>query len=136
MIKTPAPIQFRGWIACRRDGEGPLGLILIGATTDQPGEVAQLAFSATAPADFPDALEDARVEQLDARRYRIVSGSKEWSIDGVMHLHREVGKAFFKVLPPRAVPWQKRLFWRMALALAANRFVQRVFFRKSASAAP
>jgi|GEM_PF-538475 len=136
MIKTVPPIQFRGWIACRRDGEGPLGLILIGATVDQPGEVAQLAFSAQPPPDFPDALEDACVEELADRRYRIVSGAREWTIEGAMHLHREVGKAFCKALPPRAVPLRKRLFWWLALRLAGSSVVQRVIFRKSESAAP
>jgi hypothetical protein len=137
MIKTspPAPgwpqtIQFRGWIACRRDGEGPLGLMLIGATADQPGEVARLAFSAPAPADLPDALEDARVERLDERRYRIASGPRAWLIEGVAHMHREVGKAFMLAVPPRPVPWHKRLFWGIALRAAANRLLQRLLFRR------
>jgi len=136
MIKTPTSItgwpqtiQFRGWIACRRDGEGPLGLILIGATVDQPGEVAYLAFSAPAPADFPDALEDVRVERIGEASYRIISRSKEWSIEGVAHLHREVGKAFYQAIPPRAVPWPKRLFWQLALRAAANSWLQRLLFR-------
>jgi hypothetical protein len=136
MIKAVSPIQFRGWAACRRDGEGPLGLIFIGATVDQPGEVVQLAFSSPAPVDFPDALEDARVEPLAAQRYRIVSGAREWVIQGAMHLHREVGKAFCMALPPRRAPWRKRLFWWLALRLAASSMVQQIFFRKSGSAAP
>jgi hypothetical protein len=135
MIKTPpatapAPIiQFRGWTACRRDGEGPLGLILIGATVDQPGEVAHLAFSASPPADFPDALEDAVIEQMGAKRYRIVSGSREWMIEGAAHLHREVGKAFYNAIPPRTVRWHKRLFWSLALRAAARPMLQRLLFR-------
>ena len=123
------PIQFRGWVACRRDGEGPLGLILIGATANRPAEVAQLAFSAPAPANFPEALENPRVERSDAGRYRIVSGSTEWTIEGVAHLHREVGKAFYQAIPPRAVPWSKRLLWWLALRAAANSWLQRWFFR-------
>lgn len=126
MIATP-PVQFRGWTACRRDGEGPLGLIIIGVTVEQPDEVAQLAFSAAAPADIPDALEDVRVERLGDRQYRIVAGSKEWIVNGIAHMHREVDKAFAAAIPRRAVPWRKRMFWWLALRLAANRFAQRVF---------
>src|SRR5688572_19675436 len=125
-VVSPPTIQFRGWISCRRDGEGPLGLILIGATVDRPGEVAHLAFSARAPGDFPDALEDARVERMDARRYLIASGARQWTIDGVAHLHREIGRAFYAAVPPRSVPWRKRLFWRVALALAAHPVGQRL----------
>jgi len=128
MIRT-APVQFRGWIACRQDGEGPLGLILIGATADRPGEVARLAFAAPAPAGFPEALEAPRIEQLAQRHYRIVSGSREWTVDGVAHLHREVGKAFSAAVPPRRVPWRKRLFWWLALRAAANPRLQRWLFR-------
>jgi hypothetical protein len=137
MIKTPPSIkgwppaiQFRGWVACRRDGEGPLGLVLIGATVDQPREVAHLAFSAVAPADMPEALEDARVERIDERAYRVVSGPSEWIIEGVAHLHREVGKAFYEAIPPRGVPWRKKLFWWLALRAAANLRLQRWLFRQ------
>jgi hypothetical protein len=130
MIKTAHAIEFRGWIACRRDGEGPLGLILIGATVDQPGEVAQLAFSAPAPMDFPEALEDARVERTGDKSYRITSGSKEWNVDGVAHLHREIGKAFYQAIPPCVVPPRKRLFWWLALRAAANPWLQRWLFRR------
>lgn len=133
MMKTdPRPVRFRGWIACRRDGEGPLGLILIGATVDRPGEVVQMAFSAQAPEDLPDALEDASVERLDERRYLLASGTRQWFIDGVAHLHREVGAVFYQAIPPRPVPWRKRVFWRLALALASSRLVRRLFFRANA----
>ena len=130
MINT-AFVQFRGRIDCRHDGEGPLGLILIGETNDPPGEVAHLAFSARAPVGLPAALEDARVERLDERRYRIASGSKNWIVEGVAHLHREVGETFALAIPPRAVPWRKRLFWWLALRAAANRWLQRLLFRDS-----
>jgi hypothetical protein len=128
-IAWPSTIQFRGWVICRREEGSPLGLVLIGATLDQLGEVAHLAFSASAPADFPETLEDARVEQLDSRIYRIASGSRSWIIQGVAHLHREVGKTFHQALPPRAVPWHKRLFWWVALRAAGNSMLQRMLFR-------
>lgn len=113
-------VRFSGWISCRRDGEGPLGLILIGRTTDRPQEGVQMVFACVPPADIPDALEDAVVERLGPRRYRLTSGDRSWMLDGTAHLHREISSVFYKALPPRAVPFRKRLFWRVLLALAAN----------------
>lgn len=34
--------------------------------------------------------------------------------------HRDVTAEFYRAVPPRAVPWRKRLFWRAVLALAAT----------------
>jgi len=113
-------LRFRGWISCRRDGEGPLALILVGRTEDRPDEVVQLAFAGVAPVDIPEALEDVTVEQVADRRYRISSGDQSWTLDAVAHLHRDVAAVFYRVLPPRPVPWQKRLFWRVVLSLAAH----------------
>ena len=124
---TPAPgeeartIHFRGWISCRRDGEGPLGLILVGRTSQhRRDEAVQVAFSCPAPVDLPEALEDARIEFLGDRRHRLTSGDKSWTLDGAVHVHREVAGAFYKAIPPRPVPWRKRLFWRVMLSLAST----------------
>jgi hypothetical protein len=113
-------VRFPGWISCRRDGEGPLGLILVGRTQDRPEEAVQMAFACPAPADLPDALEDVTVTRLEPRRYRIASGRRSWTVEAVAHLHRDVATTFYKALPPRPVPLRKRLFWRTLLALAAN----------------
>jgi hypothetical protein len=114
-------VRFAGWISCRRDGEGPLGLILVGHTADRPEEAVQLAFSCEPPADLPDALEDVSVEPVGEHRYRIVSGNRAWSVNGVAHLHRDVTGEFYRALPPRSVPWRKRLFWHVLLWLASIR---------------
>ena len=133
---TPAPgeeartIHFRGWISCRRDGEGPLGLILVGRTSQhRRDEAVQVAFSCPAPVDLPEALEDARIEFLGDRRHRLTSGDKSWTLDGAVHVHREVAGAFYKAIPPRRVPWRKRLFWRVMLALARNPLGRRLLLR-------
>jgi hypothetical protein len=113
--------RFRGGVSCRRD-DGPLGLTLIGRTTDSSDEVASLAFAGTAPEGLPEALEDATVEQIDPGRYRIRSGKREWICSArAVHLHREVSSTFYRAIAPRLVPWNKRLFWRIVLALAASR---------------
>jgi hypothetical protein len=120
-------LHFRGWISCRRDGEGPLGLILVGRTSQHRREEAvQVAFSCAAPVDLPEALEDARVEFLGNNRYRLSSGDKSWTLEGAVHVHREVAAAFYKAIPPRPVPWRKRLFWRVMLGLARNRLARRL----------
>ena len=117
---TPGVVRFLGWISCRRDGEGPLGLILVGRTKDWPDEAVQMAFACAAPADLPEALEEVTVERLDPQHYRLTSGNRSWTLEGVAHIHREVAGAFYKALPPRPVPLRKRLFWRVMLGLAAT----------------
>lgn len=113
-------VQFRGGVSCRRE-EGPLGLILIGRTTDRRDETATLAFAATAPPGLPEALEDAIVEQIDSGRYRISAGRREWIFAArSAHLHREVSTIFYRAITPRLVPWSTRMFWRVVLAMAAN----------------
>jgi hypothetical protein len=113
-------VRFRGGVSCRRD-DGPLGLTLIGRTLDRPDETATLAFAATAPSDLPEALEDATVEQLDVGRYRIWSGRREWIFPArSAHLHREVSTTFYRAITPRLVPWSKRVFWRVVLAMVSN----------------
>ena len=112
---------FRGSVRCRHAAHAPQ-LTLSGNAAQPPGEQMTVAFSTTAPADCPDTLEEAVVEQLGGGRYRIWSGPHEWLISAAaVHLHREVAAEFYRALPPRPVPWVKRLFWRIVLALAASR---------------
>ncbi|HEY0767838.1 MAG TPA: hypothetical protein VGD47_07755 [Steroidobacteraceae bacterium] len=114
-------VTFRGSVSCRR-AAAPLGLTLIGGTPDRPGERTALAFSAAAPAGFPDALEGAVVERLGAQQYRIVSPPHEWVIAAAaVHLHREIAAQFYHAIPPRPVPLAKRVFWRVVLTLATSR---------------
>jgi len=121
--------RFRGWISCRRDGEGPLGLILVGRTEDRPDETVQMAFACPAPVDLPEALEDAAVERVHATEYRVTSGDRSWTLLAPAHVHREVSGVFYKALPPRPVPWRKRLFWRVLLELASRPLGRRLLLR-------
>src|SRR5438132_7806675 len=73
--------SLRGPVSCRR-GAAPLGLTLIGETSEHPGERTELAFSAAAPADFPEALEGAVIERVGTHQYRIASAPREWLIRG------------------------------------------------------
>jgi hypothetical protein len=113
-------VRFHGGVSCRRDG-APLGLTLIGGTTERPDEIATLAFSGAAPEKLPEALEDATVEKLSEGQYRIRSGRREWVFPArAAYLHREVSAVFYRAIAPRVAPWSKRLFWRLVLSLAAN----------------
>ena len=121
--------RFRGWISCRRDGEGPLGLILVGRTEDRPDETVQMAFACPAPVDMPEALEEATVERVREAEYRVTSGDRSWTLLAPAHVHREVSGVFYRALPPRPVPWRKRLFWRVVLGLASRPVGRRLLMR-------
>lgn len=127
---TPRSIvTFRDGVSCRREPEGPLGLTLIGRTTDHPEEMASLAFTGIAPPDLPEALEDVTVEQVDSGTYRLVCVGKEWLVSATAaHLHREVATAFYRVVRPRRPRWSRRVFWRVVLGLARNRAGKRLLF--------
>jgi hypothetical protein len=129
---TPAPsfpLRFAGRVLCRRDSRGPLNLTLSGRLLDAPEEPLLLAFAASAPDGLPELLQDAEVEQTGPRRFRICSSAGEWTLDGAAHVHRDATAELASVLPARAVPWHKRLFWRLLLAVAANRAARRLILR-------
>jgi hypothetical protein len=113
--------SFHGPVTCTRAAGVP-GLTLSGRTAGPGGGQAALAFSAAAPADLPEVLQDAVVERVSSSQYRIASTPREWLISAsATHLHREVAAQFYRAVPPRPAPWRKRLFWRAVLALAASR---------------
>jgi hypothetical protein len=112
---------FRGAVRCTRARDVP-GLTLTGMTDEAPDEPTALAFSKGAPADPPATLQDVVVERLADGRYRVGSASGEWLLPpGALHLHREIATAFYRAIPPRPAPWQKRVFWKLVLALAGTR---------------
>lgn len=120
-------VTFRGGVSCRRDSSGPLGLTLIGWTSDHPDERVSLAFSGRCPEILPDVLEDPIVDRIDESRYRIASAPREWIIEAsAIHLHREIATTFYRAIPPRVAPWGKRLFWRFVLGLAASAWGKRL----------
>jgi hypothetical protein len=115
--RFPSPVAaFRGSVTCRRTSSA---LILAGPAADSPDERLILTLvTATAP-DLPESLASADVIAVDERHVRIASGPRDWIIETAsVHLHRDIGQAFYRALPPRAAPLKKRLFWRVVLALA------------------
>jgi hypothetical protein len=127
---SPEPhrvMTFRGGVSCRRDTDGPLGLTLIGLTADHPDEWASVSFSGRAPDTLPEVLEEPTVYRIDERRYRIASTPREWVVEATaVHVHREIAATFYRAIPPRAVPWSKRLFFRLLLAMMANPWGKRI----------
>jgi hypothetical protein len=120
-MSVQAVVQFSGRIDCRRDGCGPLGLILSGHTAAHPREFVHLAFAGAAPADLPHALDDAAVARVSEDSYCITSGARSWTVSArAAHVHRDVAREFYQALPAQRVRWTQRLFWRIVLALAAT----------------
>ncbi len=122
-------VAFRDGVSCRREPEGPLGLTLFGRTRDRPEEMASAAFTGPAPADLPEAIEDATVEQLEPALYRISCEGRQWLVPAASaHVHREVATAFYRVVMPRRPRWSKRAFWRIIMGLAHSPLGKRLLF--------
>jgi hypothetical protein len=115
---------FRDAVICRRTAEA---LILSGAAADCVDDRLILTFISSSTADVPDSLTAAAVHAIGAHRYRISSSSGTFVIEASsVHLHRDIGKAFYRAVPPRPVPLKKRFFWRVVLWLAGTRTGKRV----------
>ena len=112
---------FRGSVRCDRKAPAR-ALTLSGMTAESRGGATSLTLSAAAPVECPHTLEDAVVEHLGGRQYRIRCAAGEWLVEAAaVHVHREIAEAFYRAIPPRPAPWRKRLFWRIVLALAGSR---------------
>jgi hypothetical protein len=115
-------VAFHGAVAVQRQSAGALGLTLVGAAGESPGEPTTLAFSGEAPGGLPDALADLNVVAAGATRYLLESAAHEWPLEAAAaHLHHDVSTAFYRALPPRHVPLAKRCLWGLVLTLANSR---------------
>ena len=127
MTDSPSPqplATFGGPVTCHRSSSA---LTLTGADADSQDERLILTFIAPSLPDIPPTLTDPAVLALDEHRYRITALSRDWTFEATsVHVHRDVGKAFYRAIPPRSAPLKKRLFWRAVLALAATRAGKRL----------
>ncbi len=115
---------FQGPVACRRSTNF---LTLTGAAADSADEVLILTFIAPVAPDLPDRLTAATVCALAGGRYGIGSAPRGWVVEATsVHVHRDIGTAFYRAVPPRPTPLKKRLLWRAVLALAASRAGKRL----------
>jgi hypothetical protein len=102
-------------------------LTLIGAAAGCPAETLILTFLAPAPQDLPQTLSAPSVVELEGKCYRIASPPREWLLWApAVYVHRDVGAAFYRAVPPRPVPLTKRILWWLVLALARRRTGRRV----------
>lgn len=127
-FRSPQPVvAFRGSVLCRRTH---CALILTGSAADSGRERLILTFTASNSPDLPElpaSLVDPEVLALGAGSYRISSGPRDWVFGATsVHLHRDIGDAFHRAVPSRPAPLKKRLFWRVALALAHHSVGKRV----------
>ena len=121
-VSGPKVAEFRGTVRCRRVADGPLGLELIGLAADSRGEPLTLAFAGKAPADLPETIEDAVVQQSGEASFRVTSGTRSWTLAAqAVHAHRDVGGAFYAAIPPRPAPFLRRLLLGTALRIAGSR---------------
>jgi hypothetical protein len=123
-LPESALVIFRGPVSCRRSRNA---LTLAGAAADSGGGILIVTLTTPAIPDVPDSMGAATVRALDAQHYRIAAGSQNWIVTATtLHIHRDIGEAFYRAIPPRAVPLAKRLFWRIVLALAGTRTGKRL----------
>lgn len=131
-IDSPPPplAAFQGSVTCRRARNA---LILTGSAADCAGDILILTFIAPTVPDLPEHLAAATVRALGGQGYGITSASGDWIVAAASaHVHRDIGGAFYRAVPPRPTPLAKRLLWRVLLALAATRAGKRllVSFRR------
>lgn len=110
---------FRGAVSCRRTAGA---LILSGAAADSADDRLILTLVSPSIPDIPDSLTAVIVTAVGEHRYRISSGSGDLVMEATsLHVHRDIGTAFYRAVPPRAVPLRKRFFWLLVLWLAGSR---------------
>ncbi|HEY1889633.1 MAG TPA: hypothetical protein VGG63_04465 [Steroidobacteraceae bacterium] len=123
---------FRGAVTCSRTAEA---LILSGCAADSADDRLILTLISPSAADLPGSLTAATVHDLGAHRYRIGSSHGDFVVEASsVHLHRDIGKTFYRAVPPRPVPLGKRVFWRLVLWLAGTSTGKRLltFLRRQA----
>lgn len=122
---SPPPLAaFQGPVVCRRTAAT---LSLTGAAADSTDDILILTFVAPEVSGLPDNLSAVVVRSLGGSRYGIGSASGDWIIEASsVHVHRDIGRTFYRAIPPRPTPLRKRLFWRVVLALAGTRAGKRL----------
>jgi hypothetical protein len=121
----PSPLAaFRGRVTCRRARNV---LTLSGSDADSADDRLILTFISPSVPDVPDSLTAATIQAVDACHYRIASASRDVIVEATsLHVHHDIGRAFYQAVPPRPAPLKKRIFWRVVLALAGTRAGKRL----------
>jgi hypothetical protein len=115
---------FHGPVSCRRTRNA---LTFIGAAADPGGGILIVTLTTSTIPDVPKSMEAGSISALDGQHYRVVSGARDWTFTATAaHVHRDIGEAFYRAIPPRAAPLAKRIFWRIVLALAGTQAGKRL----------
>ncbi len=110
---------FRGAVSCSRTAGA---LILSGAAADSADDRLILTLICPSNPDIPDSLTAVILTAVGEHRYRISSGSGDLVVEATsLHVHRDIGTAFYRAVPPRPIPLGKRFFWLLVLWLAGSR---------------
>ena len=110
---------FRGTVTCSRTAGS---LILSGAAADSADDRLIVTLVSPSIADIHGPLTAVILTAAGEHRYRISSGSGDLIVEATsLHVHRDIGRAFYRAVPPRPVPLTKRLFWSLVLWLAGSR---------------
>ncbi len=116
---------LRGPVTCVRTANA---LILSGAAADSADDRLILTFIAPVDCRHPGLAD--RGQRARPRRASLSHHFAVWrdaSCEATsVHVHRDIGKAFYRAVPPRPVPFAKRMFWSLVLALAGSRTGKRV----------
>jgi hypothetical protein len=121
-LNAPRRFRFEGpvrWVS----GPGPAGVTLLGllAQTGAEASPAQLSLMCSEAPQLPAALADVTVEALTAPDVVLHSGAQVWRLRcSTWQLHRDFGATFYATIPPRPTPWNRRLVWRVLLAIAGT----------------
>jgi hypothetical protein len=111
-------LRFTGRVRVVKGVSGPLGLTLIGAVA--PDEVVHLHLRCR-PVDLPGELEAPELWKCRPDGYRLAAGERSLQLPAsAVFIHRDVSAAFYRAVPPRRVPWRKRLLFRTLLTLVAT----------------
>lgn len=128
---APRRIELEGPVACDSRAHGQLRLRGRLAAPDGRAVLVDVEVGTSAP-QWPLALDGATLEFAapPARGVRLRSAGREWSLpDAVLFLHVDFGAESAAAIAPRPVPWRKRLFWSVLLAVlrteAGRRWVSR-----------
>ena len=109
---------FRGTVACRRTANA---LTLSGAAADSADDGLILTFISSSLPDIPDSLTAVSVCAIDELHYRITSASRDMVLEATsLHAHRDIGRVFYRAIPPRPAPLNRRLLWGVILWLAGS----------------
>jgi len=110
---------FRGTVSLSRTAGA---LILSGAAADSADDRLILTLISSSIPDIPDSLSAVILTAVGEHRYRVASASRDLIVEATsLHVHRDIGRAFYRAVPPRPVPLRKRLFWLLVLWLARSR---------------